>query len=97
MLLACKRIIQEHVPDATVVLFGSRARGDVAPDSDYDLLVVTPAPLTSAEEDRISDAVYDLQLERGVVISLIFFARDYWDRHPLMPLHQEIDQEGIVL
>jgi predicted nucleotidyltransferase len=97
MLSACKRIIQERVPDATVVLFGSRARGDSAPDSDYDLLVLTDAPLTSAEEDRISDAVYDLELERGVVISLIIFPRAYWDRHRLMPLHQEVDREGIVL
>jgi len=97
VLLACKRIIQERVPDATTVLFGSRARGDAAHGSDHDLLVLTDMPLTSAEEDRISDAVYDLELERGVVISLIFFARDYWDHHRLMPLHQEVDQEGIVL
>ena len=97
MLSTCKRIIQERVPDAAVVLFGSRARGDAAPDSDYDLLVLTDTPLTSADEDRISDAVYDLELERGVVISLIFFPRDYWDHHRLMPLHQEVDSEGIVL
>ena len=97
MLLACKRVIQDHVPDATVVLFGSRARGDAARDSDYDLLVLTNASLTSAEEDRISDAVCGLELERGVIICLIFFARDYWDRHSLMPLHQEVDRKGIVL
>lgn len=27
-----------------VLLFGSRARGDARPDSDYDLLIVTPLP-----------------------------------------------------
>lgn len=97
VLQACKRIIREQAPGAEVVLFGSRARGDGAPDSDYDLLVLTDGPLTSAEEDRISDAVYGLELERGVVISLIFFARDYWDLHRLMPLHQEVDEQGIVL
>jgi len=56
MLLACKRVIQEHVAGAAVVLFGSRARGDAAPDSDYDLLVLTDTPLTCAEEDGTSDA-----------------------------------------
>lgn len=45
---------------------------------------------------RICASVCDLELERGVVISLIFFARDYWDGHRLMPLHQEVDQVGIV-
>ena len=97
MLLACKSIIQEHLPDATVVLFGSRARGAATPESDYDLLVLTAAKLTAAEEDRISDAVYELELERGVVISLLFFARDDWDYHSLMPLHQDVDREGITL
>ncbi|HMA22845.1 MAG TPA: nucleotidyltransferase domain-containing protein [Gemmatimonadaceae bacterium] len=31
--------IVEHVHATRVILFGSRARGDAHPDSDYDLLV----------------------------------------------------------
>src|SRR5512143_2066162 len=31
--------IVEHVHPTRVILFGSRARGDAHPDSDYDLLV----------------------------------------------------------
>ena len=48
---------QESDPQATVILFGSRARGDHRPDSDVDLLVVwddtlpRPAPRSKAESD----------------------------------------------
>jgi uncharacterized protein len=97
LLAACKRVIREQAPGATVVLFGSRARGDATPESDYDLLVLTGEPLASTDEDRISDAVYELELERGVVFSLIFFSREHWDHHRLMPLHQEVDREGVVV
>jgi len=31
-----------------VVLFGSRAKGNASPESDYDVLVVTPTPLAPA-------------------------------------------------
>ena len=46
---------QENDPNATVILFGSRARGDHRPDSDVDLLVVwdetlpPPAPRSEVE------------------------------------------------
>ena len=39
---------QESDPQATVILFGSRARGDHRPDSDVDLLVVWDETLPRA-------------------------------------------------
>jgi predicted nucleotidyltransferase len=36
------RLVAELQPER-IYLFGSRARGETAPDSDYDLLVVVPA------------------------------------------------------
>ena len=38
--LAVTKAAQEASPHATVILFGSRARGDHRPDSDVDLLVI---------------------------------------------------------
>ncbi|MEW6357777.1 MAG: nucleotidyltransferase domain-containing protein [Planctomycetota bacterium] len=38
-----QRIVQAVHPDK-VVLFGSRARGDNGPDSDFDILIVAPSP-----------------------------------------------------
>jgi hypothetical protein len=38
-------IVQEVDPE-TIILFGSRARGDALPDSDVDLLIVEKEPFT---------------------------------------------------
>ena len=99
LLLACKRIIQGFDPGATVLLYGSVARGTGEPDSDYDVLVLTARSLSMAEQDDVRDAVYELELDREAVISLLFCAMEEWET-PLrraMPLHQNVQAEGIVL
>jgi len=40
-----------------IILFGSRARGDARPDSDYDVLVLVRDP-SSSERRRYLDALY---------------------------------------
>ena len=52
-------------PDATITLFGSRARGTARPDSDLDLLVELPAPDYSvARGDAEREAIMQRYLER---------------------------------
>ncbi len=43
-----------------IVLFGSRARGTARPDSDWDLGIQGPRPVTGEERQRIRDALEDL-------------------------------------
>ncbi len=40
LLQRCKKVVQKTVPDAQLILYGSRARGDAREDSDYDLVAV---------------------------------------------------------
>ena len=40
LLRRCREAVWEVTPSATVILYGSRARGDATPESDYDLLVL---------------------------------------------------------
>jgi predicted nucleotidyltransferase len=41
LVRAIGRIVEAMQPEA-IYLFGSHARGDAGPDSDYDLLVIVP-------------------------------------------------------
>lgn len=37
------QIVVERFHSQKIVLFGSRARGDAEPDSDYDILIIAPS------------------------------------------------------
>jgi predicted nucleotidyltransferase len=99
LLSRCRDAVREVVPGAAVILYGSRARGDAESEADYDLLVLVDEPLTQQLEDRISDRLYALELEFGVVLSLIVYEKCTWET-PLckaMPLHRNVEREGVLL
>lgn len=99
ILIKLKDIVHLIIPTAAVLLYGSVARGTQDEESDYDVLVLTDAPLSTKEEDAVTDAVYDLELEQGIVISTLFYTRDFWAA-PLaqvLPFHQRVQEDGVVI
>jgi predicted nucleotidyltransferase len=99
ILIKLKEIVRLIIPTATVLLYGSVARGTQDEESDYDVLILTEAPLSTKEEDAVTDAVYDLELEQGIVISTLFYTKDFW-ADPLaqvMPFHQRVQEDGVVI
>jgi predicted nucleotidyltransferase len=99
ILIKLKEILHEIVPTATVLLYGSVARGTPDEDSDYDVLILTDAPMSTKEEDAVTDAFYDLELERGIVISTLFYTKDSWAAplSQVMPFHQRVQEDGVVI
>ncbi|HNR30902.1 MAG TPA: nucleotidyltransferase domain-containing protein [Candidatus Hydrogenedentes bacterium] len=97
LLLEVKSTIRRFLPEAKVLLYGSTARGERGRESDYDILVLTPKPLPPDVEQVVDDALYDLELERGVVLAVTFWPESEWVRHTRMPFRKEVAQDGIVL
>jgi predicted nucleotidyltransferase len=99
LMLELKRIVTSMVPGAEVILYGSAARGTREPDSDYDVLVLSPRRVSSAEERELESDIYDLMLDKDVVISTLVYAQDEW-KHPIFqasPYYRNIRKDGIVL
>ena len=97
LLHTVKQAIQKLLPTATILLYGSKARGTAEPESDYDILVLTDEFLSTPSVDRIRDAVFDLEMESGKVISIQFFTKSDYSLHGAMPFIREVDRDGIIL
>ena len=93
------RLLHCEIPIDQLILFGSAARGEAGVESDIDLLVVTTEPLSRSRRHEITDLVFDVNLEMGTNISTVVVDRESWSRGALsaMPIHAEVEAEGIVL
>lgn len=93
---AVKRIVREFDPEAEVILYGSRARGDAEPESDWDFAVITSYAMTSSEKRELYGAIYDYELNNNLIISPFVVPRSHWDSdlHRATFFHKNVDREG---
>ena len=93
-----QRLYGEFQAEA-VVLFGSVARGEADDESDIDLLVITPRPMTSPQRHEITDMVCEVNLAFGTNFSTLVVDRYAWEvgRVSVLPLKTAILKEGIPL
>ena len=86
-------------PKAEIYLYGSRARGDNRPDSDWDILVITPKDkITFDYESDLRDPIFDIELESGQIISLIVYSKSDWiNKMPYSTLFSNVSKEGIKI
>lgn len=80
----------------TIVLFGSRARGEAGIESDYDVAVFLKGYAGGLDEvDRLADLSWDIQRETGAVVSPLPFPAD--ERHKDTILMTSIRRDGVPL
>jgi len=79
-----------------VVLYGSRARGDAGPESDYDIAVfLRNAEAFGAEAARLARIEADILIETGAVINAMPLKADaYTHRTGFM---EEVRRDGVEL
>ena len=99
LLERCRDIVVSIEPGAEVILYGSYVRGEAGPDSDYDIFVLVDGSLTRKLEDQISFALYYLEYESDVILSVHIYEKSLF-QSPLgkvMPLFNNVRAEGVRL
>jgi len=91
-----RRLAAAYEPDR-VYLFGSRARGDAGPDSDYDLLLVVPDD--ARPERKRARLAYEVLRGTGVGADVIVWTRRDFDARldVVTSLPATVVREGRVL
>jgi predicted nucleotidyltransferase len=91
---ACK-----YLPDAEVLLFGSRARNDAGPDSDYDILVITNMELNLKQKLSLKTNIRKELLKSDVRSDILIQSRKEIKKKKRLPGHiiKNILNEAILL
>ena len=99
VILACRDAICAHYPTAQIVLYGSQARGQAGPGSDFDLLVLLREEVTAEKKRVIQDCLYEIGLAQDLVVSAIVRSCEDWNSpiSQAMPLYRVIQEEGLLV
>ncbi|TAL70336.1 MAG: nucleotidyltransferase domain-containing protein [Bacteroidetes bacterium] len=100
LLNQVKKAVTELEPDADVFLFGSRAKGDVHSESDWDFLVLVPGILDYERKRKILDALFEVELSSGEIFNDIIKSKEFWKENKLLhasPFYKNLTLESVSL
>lgn len=79
-------------------LFGSRARGDARPDSDWDILVLLDKErITPEDRDKISYPIYETSWELDVDVNPVMYTKADWAARSFTPFYKNVMADRIRL
>jgi predicted nucleotidyltransferase len=91
-----RRLVEAYRPEC-IYLFGSKARGDAGPDSDYDVLLIVPDDAPPAR--RTSRLAYEALWGTGAAADVLVWPRKRFDSrlHLKASLPATVQREGKLL
>lgn len=94
-----KEKILEVNPEAEIYLYGSRARGDVHKESDWDILILLNQEKASRADERpFKYNIYDIELNYSEIISVFALAKSDWNgKYSITPFYENVMQERIKI
>jgi len=90
---------QEILPDAEVMLFGSRARSSSHENSDFDILIVTKQKLIPKEKLTIRTQIRKALLGKGILSDILIQNSQEIEKNKNLPGHiiRRILKDAIIL
>ncbi len=96
ILQQIKKSVLASYPDATLILYGSYARGDNKKDSDIDILVLLDKDkITYADRRKVGDPLYHIELDVYIRISPRICSKKRWETtQRITPFYHNVLREG---
>ena len=89
---------RQLLPNDRMILFGSQARGDARPDSDWDLLVLLNKEKREFEDEDIYGYPFaEMGLNHKTYISVKMYTEKEWDKRRPTPFYKNVERDGIVI
>ena len=93
-----KRAHEVTPPGTTILLYGSQARGDERPDSDWDVLVLLDKDkITDEDRDTIDWPIYTLGWDYNELINPLLFTKEQWEDNSIAPFRHNVLEDAIEL
>ena len=90
--------VRASEPDAEIILYGSRARGDAREDSDWDVIILLNKPqMSHSDRYEIACDLWDKGFDIGEEINTFVYTKNQWDSAPPSLFKHNVREEGIRL
>ena len=84
-------------PNSSLLLYGSRARGDAHEGSDWDLLILLDKPKLSFQDYDYGYPFRELGWDVGEEISPHIYTKKQWSEWSFLPFHKNVEHDKKVL
>ena len=93
-----RQTVRSNEPDARIILYGSRARGDANEDSDWDLIVIlNKADMPHSQRHEIACDLWEKGVAMGEDINAFVYTASQWEAAPPSLFKHNVKSEGIAL
>ena len=83
--------------NSTLLLYGSRARGDNRSDSDWDLLILLDKPKLTFNDYDYGYPFSELGWEINEEINTQVYSKKEWEDYHFTPFYKNVEHDKIVL
>lgn len=85
------------LPKSSLLLYGSRARGDARDNSDWDLLILLDKPRLVADDYDTTYPFRELGWDIGEEISPHIYTKKQWSEWTFLPYYKNVERDKIIL